>query len=1045
MTKYFAYHCHSMYSKMDSTATPEQYIDRLKEAGHTAICFSEHGNISNFIKKKQLADKAGLKYVHGAEMYLTEKLYFDEERESLGEWVGGVIKEKKIGKIRDNYHVILIAKNFEGVKELNELISLSNDTDHMYYNPRISFDEYFNISDNIIKISACLGGVLNKIEYGTELFYKFVESFDFLEIQHHKHPDQVAYNRMLASLDKQLIAGTDTHEITQYGAECRAILMQSKGQSYGDEDSFDLTFKTYDELVEAYRQQDSIPEEIFMDAIDNTNILEEMIEPFELDYTFKYPTDYEDEEGTIRELAYRNLELENIDSEMIDVYKDRIETELESFSKVKMSGFMLYMGDIASHCIENDIVYGPGRGSCTGSLVAYLLKITDVDPIVWGTNFSRFVNDSRISLGDIDTDYPPEDRAKIYEYIRNRSTDVNSCYIATFGKLSTKSIIDNVSRALNVPLDRVSEIKKGYAEIEEKEKRLIRKFENGGMSEKEYEQELEDGKLEMRDYISKFEDIFYYYDGLDGVIVSEGKHACGMIGSPINVRENIGLRYDNKSSSWVSQCDMKSVDSVNFVKFDVLSLKTLQVIKHTYKLIGKQIPRAKDIDWDDKAVYESMAMSPVGLFQMESPSTFHNMAKFAPRNLREIALVSAVVRPSCDSFREDLISRNFYYNASENVDKLLTESYGRLVYQEQIITFLQEICGFSGQEADNIRRCIGKKDLETLKTWIPKIEQGYIKISDKDEDTARAECVEFIQVMKDAGSYSFSYNHALAYSMITYMTAYLRHYHPVEFITAYLNNASNEDDIINGTELAKHLNIEIKNPEFGVSIGRYSIKDKTIYKGIGSVLYVSDVCANDLYQLHSEVANLSFTQVLAKCLALRSTDTRKIRTLLRIGYFKKYGLGLKLDKFFDYFDKYNGKKQLKKEGLPNGTKKIVEKMLNLGIDGFSETKSLYKFDYIRLLEEMFDCIKNEDFNEETKVSYELSYLGYLQSDIDAEVATVKYISTKNSSYCVEYNRGGGTRWMKLRDGLEPLQRDDKIIIHSEAKGYIVSYTKIIMV
>ena len=1009
--RYFIYHCHSTYSKNDSTAKPEEYIEKLKELKHTAICFSEHGNVSNHIKKKQLADKAGLKYVHAVEMYLTKTL--DE-------------------KIRDNYHVILIAKNKDGVKELNELITLSNTDTHLYYNNRLTFEEYFNISENIIKISACLGGVLNKLEPSTPLFNKFVDSFDFLEIQYHNLEEQKLYNQMLSKLNKPLIAGTDTHEINDYGSECRKILMLNKGQSYGDEDSFDLTLKSYDELISAFKRQASLPEEKILEAIDNTIILEDMIEDYSLDYSFKYPTSYINENEMLKDKTFESLISFNIKDDIIDLYIDRINEELLSFSKVGMSGFMLYMSEIGDHCRDNFIPYGYGRGSVTGSLVAYLLKITDVDPIIWGTNFARFVNDSRISLGDIDTDYSPEDRIKVFNYIRQRSTDSNAAHIGTFGKLSTKSIIDSVGRALNKNLDDVSAIKKGYEIIEVKEKRLDRVFENGGILEDEYLIEKDLIKNETDAYISKFEDIFHYYKGLNGVIVSEGKHACGMIGSPVNIREEIGLRYDNKSNSWISCCDMKNIDSVNFVKFDILSLKTLQIIKHTYKLLGKEIPRSHEIDWNDINVYDSITDTNIGLFQMESQSSFSHMKKFAPKSLKEISLVNAFVRPSCDSFREKIIAREFNKTPSTIIDEILKESYGYLVYQEQIISFLQQACGFTGQEADTVRRYIGKKDLVALEMYLPKIKEGYIKVSGKERSIAETECEEFMKVLKDAGFYSFSYNHSLAYSMFTFMTAYLRYYHPVEFITSYLNNASDEDDIKAGTELAKLKGIEICNPKFGLSESDYSIKNGKIYKGLKSILHISDVCSNKLNEIYNTIPNkdIPFPEIIEN-LKCKEINSKQMKILIKLNLFSDYGKAKKLHEWYVRYDIYNKRKTISKTDIPKGTESIIKYAIKNNVDGFSETVAQYKIDHFYLLNQIFEKMKDIDFTTEENIIHQLSYLGYIQDEelLGLYIGTVMTNKTKNDSFAIKLINGSQI-WVKFSSTCNEPSKGDLIYINN---------------
>lgn len=382
---YILYHCHTDFSLLDSCTKPSAYINRCKELGIKAIAFTEHANMYNWIGKKQACDEAGIKYIHGIEAYLTESL-----------------SEKK----RDNYHVVLLAKNWEGVKELNELYTMSTDKEHFYYSPRISFDEFLGISDNIISTSACLGGALNKLNQDNPYFQKLLDKFTFLEIQHHADPSQVLYNQMLAKVDRsRLIAGTDTHSIDEYKGECRSIWMKAKGQHYDNENNFDLVFKTYDELVSSYKKQNALSEEIYLEAIDRTNRLYDMVEDFELDKSFKYPNDiYEEPTEMLKNKVYDGInkmyEDGEISEEMFDTYFNRAEEELRIFIKLKMESFMLFMAEIINWCLENDIPVGPARGSAGGSLVGYILNVTDLDAIQWGTVFSRFVNENRVSLGD---------------------------------------------------------------------------------------------------------------------------------------------------------------------------------------------------------------------------------------------------------------------------------------------------------------------------------------------------------------------------------------------------------------------------------------------------------------------------------------------------------------------------------------------------------------------------------------------------------------------------------------------------------------------
>ncbi|MGL4997538.1 MAG: hypothetical protein ACRC5T_00905, partial [Cetobacterium sp.] len=336
---------------------------------------------------------------------------------------------------------------------------------------------------------------------------------------------------------------------------------------------------------------------------------------------------------------------------LIDSYIDRIETELTAFRVLGMESFILFMGEAMTYCLDNQLATGPARGSASGSLVCYLLNVTDVDPIVWDTNFTRFINVNRISLPDIDSDFAPEDRPKVFKYIEDRFGTERSSYIATFQKLGVKKVIEDISRAIKKPISEMAAIKSGYEEIEKKELRLNKMNLDGVVTEEDYEAESAIIEQEMESYLSKFEDIFYYYEGLKGTINATGYHPAGMIGSPIDITNNLGLRYNSTNEGWVSSCDMKAVDGLNYVKYDILSLKTLQVIKHTYQILGKKIPRSHEMNWDDMEVFESMKLNPIGLFQFEADGAHKALSKFECKSVRDIAFVTAVIRPSCASFR----------------------------------------------------------------------------------------------------------------------------------------------------------------------------------------------------------------------------------------------------------------------------------------------------------------------------------------------------------------------------------------------------------
>lgn len=334
---YTVYHLHTELSLLDSATKFEDYIAKAVELGQTAIAFTEHGNIYQWVAKKFACDKAGLKYIHGCEVYLTEKLLHTDPR--TGEE----------SKIRDNFHTILLAKNYSGLREMNELISRSSQPDHFYYKPRITFDEFLGLSDNVIKISACLASPLNRLRITHPMYERLVKHYNYLEIQAHNCQEQIDYNRHLADLSQRysipLIAGTDTHSLNQYKAECRTILQLSKHIEFADEDTFDLTYKSYDELVEMFSIQDALPESVYMEAIRNTNMMADSVDAFELDTSFKYPILYGDRDREVlHQVLHDNLEEKvkegAITPEQVEPFKEAIVEECRVFDKIEMSGFM---------------------------------------------------------------------------------------------------------------------------------------------------------------------------------------------------------------------------------------------------------------------------------------------------------------------------------------------------------------------------------------------------------------------------------------------------------------------------------------------------------------------------------------------------------------------------------------------------------------------------------------------------------------------------------------------------------------------------------
>ena len=908
---YVCYHLHTEQSLLDSCTNYKLYVDKAKELGQTAICFTEHGNIYSWIEKKMYCDERGIKYLHGVECYLTKSLY--EYPDVPDEWYEDHLglDEKDVQdeldellengkrKVRDNYHTILIAKNYDGVMELNRLCSLSTQPDHFYYKPRLTFEEFFAISHNIIKISACLASPLNKMRKGDiDLDERLMKAYDYYEIQPHIYSnEQKAYNIWLVDMAKRygkpLIAGTDTHSLNQYKAECRTILQLAKKIEFASEDEFDLTYKNYIELVDMFVKQGVLDEQIYLEAINNTNIMADSVESFEIDTSLKYPILYgeQDEAMLWKVLGDKLKDKEDrgiIDKTDRQAYVDRIKEEMRVLKKIGMTGFMLFMSEMISWCWDNGIPVGFCRGSVGGSMVAYIDDTIDVNPFTWHTMFARFANEYRTEVGDIDVDISPDQRHLVYNYIINRFGKEKTAYILASGTVNDKGCIDEIGRALAYrdkdsiyTLDKVKQVKQEYGT---------------------------DPDRARRDY----PDLFYYFDGLNGTVVSQSMHPAGIVASPINLIDHYGC-FINSEGKQVMYINMEEVHETGLVKYDILGLRNVQIIRDTCILAGIPYPKSHEINWNDEAVWGDMVKSPVGIFQFESSYAFECLKNMSPHAINDMSLTNAALRPSGESYRERLFAKEINHNPSEQIDELLSDNHGYLVFQEDTIKFLQEICGLSGSDADNVRRAIGRKQVDRLQKALPQILDGYCNKSPKPREIAEQEAKAFLQIIEDSSNYQFGYNHSTGYSMIGYLCAYLRYYYPIEFCTALLNNANNDEDLNNGNALIKQLGIKLRSPLFRHSRSAYFFNkdNRVIYQGLGSIKYMSADVAEALYGMR-DMQFKNFIDVLFAIQQLEAKpDVRQLDILVKIGYFTEFGPAKALLLGIEIFNKFSKCKTIK--------------------------------------------------------------------------------------------------------------------------------------
>ena len=966
MSQYCVYHLHSDMSNgvtnIDSVTKFQKYIDRAKEVGMKAMAFSEHGSVFAWDLKKEAIEKAGMKYIHAEEFYITQTL---EE------------------KVRDNWHCVLIGKNWDGVRELNYLASKSfnRKDNHFFYVPRITIDDLLGTSDNIIITSACLGGPLNHAPKNiVKRLLEFMSKNKhrcFLEIQHHNVSDQKAYNLQLVQWSKKyeipLIAGTDTHSLDEIYAEGRKILQKSKDICFGDEDGWDLSFKTYDELCEAYRKQGALSEDVYLTAIENTNKMADMVEEFVLDRHTKYPKIYDDPVKTFKQKineGYKNNEYIHQRYSKKEVL-DRVQEELAVYEKVGAIDFMLLETYIREWERSVGIHSGPGRGSVSGSMIAYLLNITKMDSLKFHLNFFRFMNPARVTNADIDTDYYSEDREKLKYFLlhdRMNLSNIKTSEIITFNTIALKGAIRDVCRAL---------YKKDQGDDGE-----YLKIADAICAEVERDEDR------MR---KKYPEVFKYVDIVNGTIVSIGSHPSGVLVSDRDIERDVGLCSISTSDYPVSMLDMHGLDGQMYVKLDILGLDNLGVINQTCELAGIDYLTPDNVDLDDEKVWKSIRDDTTLIFQWESDSAQAYLKKFMSDEtiakikakssnfsyLKWFSFGNGLLRPACASYRDEVSGGDFYDNGFKELNEFLAPEAGRVCMQETIMMFLVKFCGYSQAESDSVRRAIAKK--KGTETLLPEIEQRFIEYSSTHYDITKEKCQEvikpFLQIILDASDYGFSWNHSDAYSSIGYISGYLRYYYPLEFLTASLNIFSDKEEKTTAiTNYARKVGITIKDIKFGHSKADYSMEKETnsIYKGIASIKYMSADVANKLYDLAHTQKFDSFIDLLR----VFPGDSRQLEILIKLNYFSQFAPIGKLLNIVELYDKFGTRKTLKESevsALPAPVQEVISKYT-------VKPKTQYKItDNDGMLRELAELAGERPITMMMRLGWEQQFLGYCAS------------------------------------------------------------------
>lgn len=1044
--KLVIYHCHDTLSNLstgvDSVTKVEDYIEQALKDNMTCLGISNHGNVFSWYERKCAIEKAGLKYLHGQEFYLTN----NNDPENM---------------YRDNYHVVLIAKNYDGFLELNRLSSLGYKRDfHYYANPRITFDELYGTSDNIIITSACLASPLgcefntyNVVDKKTKEVIKVETKRDrvfgddddsynrmvsqyidfmarnkdrcFLEVQHHNTTAQKDYNRYLLGVSEQtgipLIAGTDTHCLDERHARGRILLQYRKDIKYPDEEEWDLTWKNYDSLIGAYKKQGVLTEDQYVSAIHNTVVMSEMVEPFTVDVEFKYPNVYDNPEEVLREHVFEKAKKHPylIDRWGWDFVKERLEAEVNTFAVCKSANYILLQEFLVDWCKERGIHTGPGRGSCVGSLACYALGVTEIDPIKHNLIFSRFMSPARITLADIDIDISPKDRPAVEEFVVGNGLNlpkIESAVIMTKNTIELKGSIKDVCGgfytmytewAKNNPL--APEIENPYAKYKKYDPGYAQTLSNAV----EYDdnnhpylpQEIKDSEPEICDYINI----------VRGTCTSLGVHASGKLVADRDIEAELGTCTSKDTQYPLTVLDMNELESLYWVKEDLLGLKNLGIINETCRIAGIDIITPDTLDLEDEAVWEELRWDTTAIFQFESrsanaflrnfmsPETVAVAKKHNPnfRMIDWVSIANAALRPAAASYRNDLASGKIANNGWDEIDKLLSDTNGYLVYQEQIMQFLVKFCGYSEEESDVARRKIAHKT--GTEGIIPEVKERFINTSvDKyglDRKKAEEVIEPFLQIILDASRYAFNKSHAVAYSYLSYEGAYLRHYYPLEYITSALNIFfADKDKISLVLDYAAKNKVSLKNIKYGRSKWEYFFnkEEMAIYKGISSVNSTSESLADGLFELSKNNYEY-FSDMLMDAKRQKLGNSGQIDSLIHLDFFSEFGNARELMLIKNWVEKfkYGDAKSIKKEKIPEGTYiyDAMEKYANPFKKDGTEAKSYTKLQVPEILRACEDGVKAlgiDDFDIGAKMSFQQKLLGYVSMATEDQRDNLKY-------------------------------------------------------
>lgn len=886
--KFVHLHVHTQYSLLDGAIRIGDLVKKAVEYGMPAVALTDHGNMFGAIEFYLKCQSAGIRPIVGCEVYLAPESRFSKDAKGIGE---------------ASYHLVLLCQNLEGYRNLSRLVSIGY-KEGFYYRPRIDKEVLRQYSTGLIALSACLKGEVawlcesGRMDEAKAAAAGYAEIFPgryYLEIQHNTLPEQEKANRGLiqiaADLGLPLVATNDCHYLNREDAKPHEVLLCIQtGKTMDDPSRMcfsadEFYFKSPAEMAASFAH---VPE-----AVANSLAIAERCD---LSFDFKsyhfprYPlpdgVSLEEEltrlaeEGLNTRLAQIRRKRPDFTDEEEQVYRNRLKTELDCIIQMGFPGYFLIVADFINWAKKQGIPVGPGRGSAAGSLVAYAIRITDIDPIPYNLLFERFLNPERVSMPDIDVDFCQNRREEVILYVTEKYGRDRVCQIITFGTMAAKGAIRDVGRALNYSYGEVDKIAK-----------LVPNVLNIQLADAI---KMEPKLAELAAADPRIRELLDTALCLEGLTRHASTHAAGVVVAPDALEEFCPVYMDQKSNSITTQFSMKYVEKIGLVKFDFLGLKNLTVIDNAVKLVraGKKPDfDISDLEDNDEATYQLLqAGNTTGVFQLESSGMKELLVKLKPSCFEDIIAVCALYRPGplgsgmVDDFIDRKHGRKPVTYDLPQLQPILKDTYGVIVYQEQVMQIARTLAGYSLGGADLLRRAMGKKDPVEM------ARQRDIFLAGAREngiDGKKAEAI--FDLMAKFAEYGFNKSHSAAYALIAYQTAYLKAHYPVEFMAALLTeDMESSDKVTKNIAECREMGIQVLPPDINASDLSFTVRDNSIRFGLGAVKNVGASAVEAIIEARS---GGNFRDLFDFCsrVDLRRVNRRVIEALLKCGAFDSTG------------------------------------------------------------------------------------------------------------------------------------------------------------